>query len=131
MIKVYVSPSCLSSKKVIQFFEKNNIPFVKRNIIQYPLSISEIKLLLQLSRNGISDIISSRAKYIKFHSINIENLRLSQIYEMIKATPSILKRPIILEESKEIMQIGYNEDEIELFLRNNFDNQDNSQCKIF
>lgn len=50
---------------------------------------------------------------------------------MIKATPSILKRPIILEESKEIMQIGYNEDEIELFLRNNFDNQDNSQCKIF
>lgn len=131
MIKVYVSPSCLSSKKVIQFFEKNNIPYVKRNIIQYPLSDSEIKLLLQLSPNGVSDIISSRAKYIKFHAINIENLKLSQIYEMIKTTPSILKRPIILEESKQRIQIGYNEDEIELFLRNNFDNQDNSQCKIF
>ncbi|MGL5268333.1 MAG: Spx/MgsR family RNA polymerase-binding regulatory protein [Spiroplasma sp.] len=131
MIKVYVSPSCLSSKKVIQFFEKNNIPFIKRNIIQYPLSNSEIKVLLQLAPNGVADIISTRAKFIKLHAINIENLKLSQIYEMIKTSPTILKRPIILQEDQKRIQIGYNEDEIELFLRSNFDNQDNNQCKIF
>lgn len=131
MIKVYISPSCLSSKKVIHFFEKHNIPHVKRNIIQNPLTESEIKTLLQIAPNGVHDIISSRAKYIKHHAINIENLRLSEVYYLIHNSPTVLKRPIIVEEDKQRIQIGYNEDEIELFLRSTSDNQVNDQYKIF
>lgn len=131
MIKIYVSPSCISSKKVIQFFNKNNIPFEKINIIQTPPTKEEIKVLLQLAPNGITDIISTRAKFIKTHVVNIENLKLSDLYTLIKTTPTILKRPIILEENRNRLQIGYHEDEIELFLRTNADNEFKDQCKIF
>lgn len=131
MIKVYVSPSCLSSKKVMQFFDKNNISYIKRNIIKEPLSESEIKTLLQFAPNGLSDIISARAKLIKLHVVKIENLKLSQIYQLIAKTPTVLKRPIILQENKERLQVGYNEDEIELFLRNENDNETNEQCEFF
>lgn len=131
MIKVYVSPSCLSSKKVMQFFDQNNISYIKRNIIKEPLTESEIKVLLQFAPNGLSDIISSRAKLIKLHAVKIENLKLSQIFTLIKKTPTILRRPIILQENKERMQIGYNEDEIELFLRNDNENENNEQCEFY
>lgn len=131
MLKVYVSPCCISSKKVIQFFEKNKISFVKRNIIKEPLSENEIKILLKCAPNGLNDIISSRAKLIKLHSVKIENLRLSQIYHLIKNEPTVLKRPLILEENKELLQVGYNEDQIEIFLRNENDNENIEQCEFF
>ncbi len=131
MIKIYVSPSCLSSKKVIQFFDKHKIPYVKRNIIQNPLTESEIKSLLQFVPNGINDIVSNRAKFIKTHAINIENLRMEEIYNLIKNSPTVLKRPIILQENKKRIQIGYNEDEIEIFLRGNLENELDDYCKIF
>lgn len=131
MIKVYISPSCLSSKKVMQFFDKNKISYIKRNIIKEPLSESEIKSLLHFAPNGICDIISTRAKLIKFHAINIENLRLSELYSLIQNSPTVLKRPIILEENTERLQVGYNEDEIELFLRSNSDNENVEQCEFY
>lgn len=131
MIKIYVSPSCLSSKKVIQFFEKHNIPYIKRNIIQNPLTDSEIKLLLQFVPNGINDIISTRAKFIKTHAVNIENLTMLQVFSLIKNSPTVLKRPIILQENKKRIQVGYNEDEIELFLRGNVENEFDDYSKIF
>lgn len=123
MIKVYVSPNCQSSKKVIQFFKKNNIPYVKRNIIKYPLTESEIKTLLQLAPNGVNDIISIRAKFIKNHVIHIENLRMSDIYDLVKKEPTVLRRPIILQEEKQRIQFGYHEDEIELFLRDSINDE--------
>lgn len=131
MIKVYVSPSCLSSRKVTQFFDKNKISYIKRNIFKEPLSEEEIKSLLQFAPNGIHDIISERAKYIKVHAINIEKLKLSQVYALIKRSPTILKRPIILQEKHEYVQVGYNEDEIELFLRTEIDNENSEQCEFF
>lgn len=131
MIKIYVSPSCLSSKKVINFFEKHKIPYIKRNIIQNPLTDSEIKLLLQFVPNGVDDIISSRAKYIKTHAVNIERLTMLEVFDLVKKWPTILKRPIILQESKQRIQIGYNEDEIELFLRENLENEFDNSLEIF
>lgn len=131
MIKIYVSPSCLSSKKVIQFFEKHNIPYIKRNIIQNPLTDSEIKLLLQFVPNGINDIISTRAKFIKTHAVNIENLTMLQVFSLIKNSPTVLKRPIILQENQRRIQVGYNEDEIELFLRGNIGTEFDDYSEIF
>lgn len=131
MIKIYVSPSCLSSKKVIQFFEKHKIPYIKHNIIQNPLTESEIKVLLQLAPNGVHDIVSSRAKFIKTHAVNIEMLRMNDIYDLIKNSPTVLKRPIILQEDKKRIQIGYNEDEIELFLRDSLEKEFDDYYKIF
>ena len=131
MIKIYISPSCLSSKKVIQFFDKHKIPYIKRNIIHNPLNDTEIKLLLRFVPNGVGDIISTRAKFIKTHAINIEKLTMLQVFDLIKTSPTVLKRPIIIQENKQRIQIGYNEDEIELFLRGSIENEFEDSCEIF
>ncbi|MDQ7983047.1 MAG: Spx/MgsR family RNA polymerase-binding regulatory protein [Spiroplasma sp.] len=121
MKKIYFSPSCSSSKKTFQFFDQHNIGYIKHNIITEPLTENEIKMLLQLAPNGVNDIISSKAKFIRVHNINIEKLRLPKVYQLIMIEPKILKRPIIVDLVSKKIQIGYNEDEIEIFLRSNLD----------
>lgn len=121
MKKIYFSPSCSSSRKTFQFFDQHSITYIKHNIIKEPLTENEIKMLLQLAPNGVNDIISEKAKFIKVHAVNIEALRLPEIYQLIKDEPRILKRPIIVDLVNKKIQVGYNEDEIEIFLRSNLD----------
>lgn len=121
MTKIYFSPGCSSSRKTIQFFDEHNIKYAKKNILKDPLTEQEIKTLLQLAPNGVNDIISTKAKYIKTNEINIETLRLPEIYQLVKDEPRILKRPIIVNLTNKKLQVGYNVDEIEIFLRSNFE----------
>ncbi|MCL6429085.1 Regulatory protein Spx [Spiroplasma sp. JKS002669] len=121
MKKIYFSSSCSSSRKTIKFFNEHNISYTAKNIIKDSLTDQEIKTLLQFAPNGVNDIIATKAKYIKTHAINIETLRLPEIYQLIKDEPRILKRPIIVDFEKKKIQVGYNEDEIEIFLRSNLD----------
>jgi regulatory protein spx len=39
---------------------------------------------------------------------------LQDLFELIKANPGLLRRPIIIDEKR--LQVGYNEDEIRRFL---------------
>ena len=39
---------------------------------------------------------------------------MTELYELIRKTPGLLRRPIIIDDKR--LQIGYNEDEIRRFL---------------
>ena len=66
------------------------------------------------SENGFEDIISTRSKYIMENNIDIENMKFSELEKLIIENPSILRRPIIVEDNK--LQVGYNEEEIRVFI---------------
>ena len=46
--------------------------------------------------------------------MDIDDLSLTQLYDLISRDPSLLRRPILLDEKR--LQVGYNEDEIRRFL---------------
>ena len=114
MIKLYTAPSCLSCRKVKKYFKDNNIKFVEKNIINTKLQKDDILRMLMSSENGFDDIISTRSKVIKDSNINIDEMNLNQLMDFIIAHPTILKRPIIVSDLE--LQVGYNEDDITLFL---------------
>lgn len=114
MIKIYVSPSCQSCRKVIKWFKEQDIPFVQKNIFQATLDEKELKDILEKSENGTDDIISSRSKIVKENNIDFDNMKISEMISFIKKNPSILKRPIIIDDKR--MQVGYNEEEIRMFI---------------
>lgn len=114
MIKVYISPSCQSCRKVVKWFKEQNIPFVQRNIFSAALDEAELKDILAKSENGTDDIISSRSKIIKEQGIDLDDMKISEMIAFIKEHPSVLKRPIILDDRR--MQVGYNEEEIRMFI---------------
>ncbi len=115
MIKVYSSPSCSSCRKVRAWFLKEKIPFVEINILKEKLTEEDLKEMLEKSLDGTDEIISTRSKIFKEQHIDVDSMSINELLNFITENPTILKRPIIVDDSK--IQVGYNQDDIEIFER--------------
>lgn len=114
MIRIYTAPSCASCRKVKSWLKEHQIPYVEKNIFSTLLRESELKELLERSENGTDDIISKRSKIIKENKVDLEDMSVNQLIHFIQENPSILKRPIIIDERR--FQVGYNAEEIRAFI---------------
>lgn len=114
MITIYTTPSCSSCRKAKKWLDDHRIEYVEKNLFTHPLTDEDIDLILANAENGFDDIISTRSKVFKEEQLDIEDMRISELIEFIKANPSVLKRPIIVDENR--MQVGYNEEEIRVFI---------------
>ncbi len=114
MIVVYTSPGCASCRKVKQWLKDRDLHYVEKNIFKTLLNDNEIKHLLMRSENGSDDIISKRSKIIQESNVDIDAMKTDELIQFIKKNPSILKRPIILNEKS--FQVGYDEEEIGVFV---------------
>lgn len=129
MIKLYISPSCSSCRKVKKYFDHFNIKYIEKNIINTPITKDEIFKMLIRSENGFEDIISTRSKVFKEKNFNIDNMKLNELVDFIIENPTVLKRPIIVTDYE--LQVGYNEDDITLFLPEDFRNLDCDKCENY
>lgn len=114
MIKIYTAPSCSSCRKAKDFFKKEDIPYQEKNIFVNELNEVELKDILTKSENGTDDIISKKSKIIKENKTDINAMTISELIAFIRANPSVLKRPIMVDDTK--MQVGYNSEEIRVFI---------------
>ena len=114
MIKIFTSPSCSSCRKVKKWFDDNHIPYVDKSIFSPSFSSEDIKELIVKIENGTDDIISTRSKIFQEKEIDFDEMTISELIAFIKANPSILKRPIIVDDHR--LQVGYNEEEIRTFI---------------
>lgn len=117
MLVIYTSPGCASCRKAKQWLKDHSIAFVEKNIFSTLLKESEIRFLLQRSENGSDDLISKRSKIIKDNHVDIDSMNVKELIGFIQKNPSILKRPIILDENN--ILVGFNAEEIEVFDRGN------------
>lgn len=130
MIILYTSPGCASCRKAKQWLKDNQLPFVEKNIFTTMLKEDEIKYLLSRCENGTEDIISVRSKAFQQLDCDIDDLPVSRLVEIVKKSPSILKRPIMISEKN--MVVGYDDDEITAMvpqaLRKVVENACNESC---
>lgn len=114
MITIYTTPSCSSCRKAKKWLDEHRITYYEKNIFHEKLTKEDLLKILECSENGFNDIISTRSKVIKEQDLILDNLTIDKAMEFILSNPSILKRPIIIEDDK--MQVGYNEEEIRIFI---------------
>ena len=114
MITIYTSPSCSSCRKVKKWFDEQNIPYREKNIFASRLTEEELKEMLVKAENGTDDIVSNRSKIIKEQKVDIDSMKISELVKFIRENPSVLKRPIMLDDKR--MQVGYNSEEIRTFI---------------
>ena len=114
MIVIYTSPGCASCRKVKAWLKEHHLPYIEKNIFQVLLNKKEVKYLLQRSDNGSEDIISKRSKVIQENNYNIDEMSTNELVDFIIANPSVLRRPIILNDTN--FQIGYDSEEIDAFV---------------
>lgn len=114
MIQIYTTPSCSSCRKAKKWFEEHRIEYREKNIFNIKLTKDDIFLMLKNTENGFDDIISTRSKVFQEQNLDIEDMSMNELTGFIIKNPSVLRRPIIIEDKK--MQVGYNEDEIRTFI---------------
>ena len=114
MIKIYTSPSCSSCRKVKKWFDENKIPYVAKSIFSRDFTKEDIKEMISKSENGTDDIISRRSKIVMENNIDFDEMTISELCEFVLANPTVLKRPIIVDDHR--LQVGYNEEEIRTFI---------------
>lgn len=114
MIKLYVSPSCTSCRKAKSWLEEHDLGYEEKNIYHEPLSKEEIKEILMLTDEGTEEIISYRSQAYQDLEVDIDTLSMNDLLELFIEEPSLIRRPIILDDRR--LQIGYNEEEIRMFL---------------
>ena len=108
---------CRSTNKARLWMKKNGIPFVERNIVKEPLTVSELQEILRMTVDGTDGIISTRSQIYKELNLDLEELTLQELLELIHKHPRLLRSPIIIDEKR--LQAGYQEDEIRQFLPRN------------
>ncbi|MBO0482604.1 transcriptional regulator Spx [Candidatus Enterococcus courvalinii] len=114
MIKVYTSPSCTSCRKARAWLQTNQLDFEEKNIFVDPLLEEEIKEILAATEGGVEDIISTRSKIYEKLCLDFNELTLKQMIVLFKEYPSLIRRPILIDEKR--ILIGFNEDEIRSFV---------------
>ncbi|WP_459524171.1 transcriptional regulator Spx [Leuconostoc lactis] len=114
MVTLYSSPSCTSCRKAKQWLVDHNLPFIERNLNKEPLRAEDVKAMLRLTEDGTEELISTRSKVFSELTLDLDDMSINKLIDLIVAYPSLLKRPIILDDQR--MQIGYNDDEIRRFL---------------
>lgn len=114
MINLYVSSSCTSCRKARAWLKKHDVPFKERNIFSEPLTKEDIVNILRLTENGTEEIISTRSKAFQELHVNLDDLSIDQLLDLVEKNPSLLRRPIIMDDRR--LQGGYNDDEIRRFL---------------
>lgn len=113
MIVIYTSPGCASCRKVKSYMKDNNLKYIEKNIFKTLLNEKEIKYLISRTDNGTDDLISKRSKIVQENNYDIDSMSIDQLCKFIVDNPSILRRPIIIDDKN--LQIGFDEEEIEIF----------------
>lgn len=114
MIQIYTTPSCASCRKAKKWFDQYKIPYAEKNIFSIKLSKEDIFRMLENAENGFDDIISTRSKIFKEMKLDPDNMSVTALVDFIINYPSVLKRPIIINETE--LQVGYNNEDITIFL---------------
>lgn len=70
--------------------------------------------VLRMTENGTEEIISTLSRTFQNLKINLDDLSIDQLIDLVEKNPSLLRRPIIMDDRR--LQVGYNEDEIRRFL---------------
>jgi regulatory protein spx len=113
-ITIVTRTTCLSSKKAKNWFRKNNIPFLERNMRKDPLTIGELQSILQMTLEGTDEILATQSKVYKKLDIKIDELPLKDLLELIYSHKELLRSPIIFDKKR--IMAGYHQDEIRQFI---------------
>lgn len=114
MLVIYTTPSCSSCRKAKKWLDEHRIEYDEKNIFNEKITIKDIDAMLDRAENGFEDIISTRSKIVREKNLDIDTMTTNDLKIFILENPSILKRPIMIDEDK--MQVGYNDEEIRVFI---------------
>ncbi|STO07863.1 Spx/MgsR family RNA polymerase-binding regulatory protein [Exiguobacterium aurantiacum] len=111
----FTYPSCTSCRKTKAFLQDQQLNVSERHIFRDAPSVDELLTLLTLCDNGVESLLATRSQAFKQLDIDVDDLKLSELLQLMSENPKLLKRPI-LTDGKEVI-VGYDKVSIETYAR--------------
>jgi Spx/MgsR family transcriptional regulator len=102
----YTYPSCTSCRKTKAWLKQHQIEYEERHIFKETPKMDELMNIIKLTREGVKEILATRSETFKNLDVNIDDLRVSEVLELLHNEPRLLRRPILTDGEKLI--VGYN-----------------------
>lgn len=116
MLKIYTSYNCSSCKTAMKWLKKHGIVHEEYNFFSRDLTEAEVMDMLKYTENGFEDIVSERSKMYNKYKEQIEDMTTKELIDFIVENPSVLKRPIVVDDVTQEIKVGFNEGEFNDFI---------------
>ncbi|MFC4617986.1 Spx/MgsR family RNA polymerase-binding regulatory protein [Camelliibacillus cellulosilyticus] len=101
----FTYPSCTSCRKTKAWLTQHQIEYKERHIFKETPNINELMDIIKLTKEGVKEILATRSESFKKLDMDIEDLRVSEVLELMHNEPRLLRRPILTDGQKLI--VGY------------------------
>ncbi|MGD6815482.1 Spx/MgsR family RNA polymerase-binding regulatory protein [Metabacillus sp. 84] len=102
----FTYPSCTSCRKTKHWLKANEVDFEERHMFRETPNAEELKKILELTTEGIDEILATRSQTFKDLNLDIEDMNLSTLLKLLTDEPKLLRRPILTDGKK--LVVGYN-----------------------
>ena len=102
-ITIYHNPRCSKSRKALEILKSKNIEPKIILYIENKLSKMEVKDLLLKLRLSTRDILRSEEDEYKKNNLKNKNLSENELIRFLIKFPKLLKRPIVVKNSKAVV----------------------------
>ncbi|ASS96231.1 Spx/MgsR family RNA polymerase-binding regulatory protein [Peribacillus simplex] len=101
-------PSCTSCRKTKKWLRANQVSFDERHLFRETPTVAELKRILELTSEGLDEVLATRSEAYKDLQVNIDEMMLSDVIQLLTKEPKLLRRPILIHGEK--LVIGHNVD---------------------
>lgn len=102
MIKLLHNNNCSKSRDVFNYLNENNIGYELIDIVSEPLSVIEIKTVLQKLGIGIRDLVRTNEK-VFVENYEGKDLSDDELLHLLEKHPELIQRPIVIKGSKAVI----------------------------
>ncbi len=100
-MKIYHNPRCSKSSATLNIILENNIKPDIHLYLEDPLSIKEIKSILELLNTSPENIVRRNEEIYK--TLDLKNANKDMLIKMIHENPILLERPIVISKNKAVL----------------------------
>lgn len=112
-ITFFTYPSCTSCRKTKAWLSEMGVKYEERHLYKNPPTSEELLEIIKKTSNGTEELLSTRSQMFKNLDVDIENLKVSELLEMLSREPRLLKRPILTDGNNIV--IGYDKPALEQY----------------
>lgn len=113
MIKVLHNNACSKSRAILEYLDENNVQFEIIDIVNEPLSQTEVRTLLKkLGAEPLDIVRKNEPLYIQ--KFSNENLSEDEWIKVLAENPVLIQRPILIKGS--VAMIGRPVENVKFFI---------------
>jgi Spx/MgsR family transcriptional regulator len=104
----YTYPSCTSCRKTKAWLKQNHVDYEERHLFKETPDIDELLNIIKLTREGVKEILATRSETFKKLNVDIDDLKVSEMLQLLHDEPRLLRRPILTDGKKLVVGFDQN-----------------------